>query len=219
MRITIVGATGGVGKLLVEQAVAAGHDVTAVVRRPDRVPADIRRVEVDFSADESSVATVLKETVVGADAVLSALGSTASSDPNLSSRATRIIISAMQATDTRRLVLISSARVATSSGSSTAERFNSGLLRRIMDPLAQRALGAQCRDLAQLEDAVQSSGLVWTIMQPARLINRAVTGQYRTSIAGPVPRSRPVSRANLAHFMLHSINQSDTIGKLIRIAD
>jgi len=34
MRVVVFGATGGVGRLVVEQAIAAGHVVTAVVRDP-----------------------------------------------------------------------------------------------------------------------------------------------------------------------------------------
>jgi uncharacterized protein YbjT (DUF2867 family) len=38
MRLTIFAATGGIGRQLVDQAVAAGHDVTAVARNPQNLP-------------------------------------------------------------------------------------------------------------------------------------------------------------------------------------
>ncbi|MBO0772059.1 MAG: NAD(P)H-binding protein, partial [Actinobacteria bacterium] len=37
MKLAIIAATGGVGRELLQQAVAAGHDVTAVVRNPGRL--------------------------------------------------------------------------------------------------------------------------------------------------------------------------------------
>ncbi|RUP69186.1 NmrA-like family protein [Streptomyces sp. NP10] len=43
MRITVFGATGGVGQEIVGQALAAGHEVTAVVRDPDRLPEPLDR--------------------------------------------------------------------------------------------------------------------------------------------------------------------------------
>ncbi len=43
MRITVFGATGGVGQEIVGQALAAGHEVTAVVRDPDRLPERLDR--------------------------------------------------------------------------------------------------------------------------------------------------------------------------------
>ena len=49
MKLTIVAATGGIGRLILEQAVAAGHDVTAVVRNPAKVTAGVRVVQADLS--------------------------------------------------------------------------------------------------------------------------------------------------------------------------
>ncbi len=53
MKIAILGASGGVGQELVSQALARGHDVTALARDPSRLPfADhprLRRVRVDVT--------------------------------------------------------------------------------------------------------------------------------------------------------------------------
>ncbi len=218
MRITILGATGGVGRQLLEQAMAAGHDVTAVVRRPEQLPATVRSVYVDFSApDQTAMSTVLKETVVGADAVLSALGPGSSGAGQLMSQATGLVIAAMQATDTRRLLVISPAHSPRNAAS--AERLDHRLLRRVVNPVAQRTLGPRLRDFSQMAKIVRESGLVWTIVQPDRLVNRPLSGSYRTSMSGSVLRRRAISRANLAHFMLQSMNQSETIGQSVRITD
>lgn len=40
MRLAVFGATGGTGRQLVEQALAQGHEVTAVVRDPARLPVE-----------------------------------------------------------------------------------------------------------------------------------------------------------------------------------
>ncbi|GAA3455015.1 NAD(P)H-binding protein [Dactylosporangium matsuzakiense] len=49
MNLTIVAAIGGIGRHLIAQAVTAGHDVTAVARRPRELPADVRAVAVDLT--------------------------------------------------------------------------------------------------------------------------------------------------------------------------
>lgn len=54
MKLTIVAATGGIGRLMLEQAVAAGHDVTAVVRNPAKVTAGVRVVQADLSRPNPS---------------------------------------------------------------------------------------------------------------------------------------------------------------------
>src|SRR5258708_27812658 len=73
MRLTVFAATGGIGRHLVDQAVAAGHDVTAVARSPRNLPADgrFRVVAADLANPDPAV---LASAVEGADAVLSALG-------------------------------------------------------------------------------------------------------------------------------------------------
>jgi uncharacterized protein YbjT (DUF2867 family) len=71
MKLTIFAATGGIGRQLLEQAVAASQDVTAVVRTPKKLARQVRTVTVDLAAADPAV---LESAVAGADAVLSCLG-------------------------------------------------------------------------------------------------------------------------------------------------
>jgi putative NADH-flavin reductase len=111
MRLTILAATGGIGSQLLAQAVAAGHDVTAVVRNPSRVPDSPARVVVDdlAAADQAT----MHEAVRGADAVLSGLGARSAAEAGVASRGTRSVVQAMQATGVRRIVVVSAASVGT----------------------------------------------------------------------------------------------------------
>lgn len=70
MKLTNVAATGGIGRHLVEQAVAGGHDVTAVARRPRGLPGGVRTVAVDLTRPDMRTLAPVRD----ADAVLSALG-------------------------------------------------------------------------------------------------------------------------------------------------
>ena len=71
MKLTIFAATGGIGRQALEQAVAAGHDVTAVVRNPKKLSREVRVVTADLAAPDPAA---LQSAVEGADAVLSGLG-------------------------------------------------------------------------------------------------------------------------------------------------
>ena len=104
MRLTIVGATGGIGRHLLEQAIAAGHDVTVVVRNPSRLATGgVRVVTADLAGADP---TALEGAVDRADAVLSGLGPRSLSDAGVASVGTGSIIRAMQATSTRRIVVV-----------------------------------------------------------------------------------------------------------------
>src|SRR5918996_3735488 len=69
MKLTIFAATGGIGRQTLEQAVAAGHDVTAVVRNPSKLSGEaVPIVTADLAAADPAA---LESAVAGADAVLS----------------------------------------------------------------------------------------------------------------------------------------------------
>ncbi|MBK7181295.1 MAG: NAD(P)H-binding protein [Chloroflexi bacterium] len=74
MKITIFGSTGGTGKELVNQALAAGHEVTVYVRNPAKLTGLQDRVMVVQGNLEDRDA--IGEAVAGAEAVISALGPT-----------------------------------------------------------------------------------------------------------------------------------------------
>src|SRR5690348_6456343 len=108
MKLTIIAATGGVGRQLLAQALDAGHDVTAVARTPARLPQDLRAAVRIVTANLASPDPhVLESAVAGADAVLSALGPHNNADAGIAAPGTAAIISAMRAARVQRIVAIS----------------------------------------------------------------------------------------------------------------
>ena len=111
MKLTIFAATGGIGRQALEQALAAGHDVTAVVRNPNKLSGEaVRIVTADLAAADPAA---LESAVAGADAVLSGLGPRSTSETGIASQGTRAIVQAMQATGARRIVVVSAAPIST----------------------------------------------------------------------------------------------------------
>jgi uncharacterized protein YbjT (DUF2867 family) len=78
-RVLVFGASGGVGRQVVEQALGCGHEVTAVARTPGRLVSDPKLTVV---AGELGNREAIDAAVRGADAVITALG------PSLERRAT-----------------------------------------------------------------------------------------------------------------------------------
>ena len=111
MKLTILGATGASGTALTGQALAAGHEVTAVVRDPARlaVPAHprLRTVTADIM-DPASITAAID----GADAVLSAVGPRGTGPTTVIADSVRSIIQAMHKTGTRRFLQVSGSVVA-----------------------------------------------------------------------------------------------------------
>jgi putative NADH-flavin reductase len=222
MKLTIFAATGGIGRQLVDQAVTAGHDVTAVVRNPSRlVGVPVAVVAADLASADPAV---LQAAVEGADAVLSGLGPRSASDAGIAAPGTRAIVEAMAAAGSRRIVVVSAAPVGTvpSPGRPHPPRSDPGdgfLMRYLLGPGIKRVLRRHYADLAVMEDVLRDSGLDWTVVRPPRLTDKPLTGTYRTAYGRNVRGGVTISRADVAHLMLTVLDQPGTVGQTVGIAN
>jgi putative NADH-flavin reductase len=221
MKLTIFAATGGIGGLAMEQAIAAGHDVTAVVRNPKKLSAVVRTVTADLARPDPAV---LESAVEGADAVLSGLGPRSGSETGVASQGTRAIAQAMKATDVRRIVVVSAAPTSTvpSPGRPQPPKHDPGdgfFMRNLLAPATKAAFRKMYVDLAVMEDVLRDSGLDWTVIRPPGLTNKPLTGTYRTAFGRNLRRGIAISRADVAHLMLRVLEQPETIEQVIGIAN
>jgi putative NADH-flavin reductase len=226
VKLTIIAATGGVGRQLMAQALDAGHDVTAVARNPAKLRAEplasgaARIVTADLAAPSPQV---LESAVAGADAVLSALGPHNNADAGIAAPGTSAIVAAMRATGVRRIVAISAAPVGTvpSPGRPQPPRHDPGdgfVMRHILVRIAKTLFGKVYDDLARMEDVLRESGLDWTVLRPPQLTGKPLTGHYRTVYGHNLRGGTSIPRADLAHYMLAVLGEPETIGQVIGIA-
>jgi putative NADH-flavin reductase len=211
MKLTIFGATGATGTRLTGQALAAGHDVTAVVRDPARlaIPAHPRLRTV--TADVMDPASIIPA-IAGADAVISAVGPRGTGPTTVIQDSVRSIIQAMQKTGTRRLLEVS--------GSIVADEGESPYLRYLLKPVARRTfLRHVCADMRRGEDQIRETSLDWTIVRPPALSGKPATGTYRTAIDRNLPHGFTVSRADLAACMLTLLGDPATVHRHVAIAN
>ena len=221
MKLVIIAATGGVGRQLLQQALDAGHDVTAVVRSPQKLAGQpVRTVAADLAHPDPAT---LVSAIAGADAVLSGLGARTSAEAGVATRGTQSVVDAMRATGVRRLVVVSAAPMGTvpSPDRPNPPKHDPGdgfFMRHLGAPFARVAFRTHYADLARMEDVVFASGLDWTVSRPPKLTNGAVTGRYRTAVGRNIRGGFSVSRADVAHQMLHLLDQPETIHQVIGIA-
>jgi putative NADH-flavin reductase len=220
MKLTIVAATGGIGRQLLQQALAAGHDVTAVVRNPAKLAVEVAAVTADLASPDPAA---LEPALAGADAVLSGLGPVARSNPPVAGPGTQAMITAMAAAGVRRIVVVSAAPVGTVPvpGHPTPKHDPGDgiVMRTVLSPMIKTFLRATYADLAVMEDALRHSGLDWTVVRPPRLTDGPLTASYRTEYGQNIRGGFRISRADVAHLMLQSLDRPDTVGQVIGIAN
>jgi putative NADH-flavin reductase len=193
LRLFMLGATGGVGRALVDQARERGHQVTAFVRSPQRLGAPRAGVTVR-EGDPRNVAA-LSAALPGHDAVVSALGPPGPGRTTILRDCARSTVAAMQVAGVRRLLVVSAAMLFEDGGILFA------VMRRVL-------LRNVAEDSAEMERVVMASGLDWTIARPPRLTNGPLTQHYRVE-DGRMPHGRiSVSRADVAHFLLGEVEDA-----------
>jgi uncharacterized protein YbjT (DUF2867 family) len=211
MKLTVFGATGGIGGHVVRQALDAGHKVTAVVRDPAGFGVTHPALEV-VTVPALTDPGVLRAVVDGSDAAISGVGPRGRKDGPVASSTTRAMLSALEASGVRRFLAVSAVPVG------PVPAGESFLNRRLLLPFISRLLRDVYADLAAMEDEIRRSDTDWTVVRPPKLTDKPLTGKYRVVVGGNVPRGYAISRADTAHAMLSLVDDPATFGKPVGVA-
>jgi putative NADH-flavin reductase len=211
MKLTVFGATGGIGGHVVSQALTAGHTVTAVVRDPARLAVSHAGLQV-ATVPGLTDPELLRGVLAGSDAAISGVGPRSRRDGPVASTTTVGMLAAMEASGVRRFVAVSAVPVG------PVPDGESQLNRRILLPLIGALLRDLYGDLAAMEAEIRRSDTDWTVVRPPKLTDKPLTGRYRTVIGENVPRGYRISRADVAHAMLAVLDDPKTIGQPVGVA-
>jgi uncharacterized protein YbjT (DUF2867 family) len=198
MKILVLGATGGTGRLIVTQALARGYEVRALVRSPEKAAGlEGAEIRVGDARDEAA----LRQALQGVDGVVSVLGTPASPFRQVTdlSTATRSLVNAMRAEGVKRLVCITGMGAGDSAG-------HGGLLfDRLIFPLLLRKV---YDDKDRQEAIVRASGLDWVLVRPSVLNDKASGPAIRALVDLSDFHGGSIARTDVARFVLDQV-QSD----------
>ncbi|UDL95626.1 NAD(P)H-binding protein [Lichenihabitans sp. PAMC28606] len=209
MDIVIFGASGRTGLHLIVQALAMGHRVTAIVRRPDRFGLSFDRLRV--MPGDALHENTFDEALVGQDAVISALG-VAGITNSLTPMTFHVdtahnILSGMRRHGINRFVGITSVGV--------AHEPTTPLWYRVT---LQRLLRHKYGDMLRMEAVLAASTLDWTVIRPVRLTNGPLTQHYRTDPTGTITDSKSISRADVADLALRQVSAAAPMSRTIAVS-
>jgi putative NADH-flavin reductase len=195
MNLTAFGATGGVGREVVTQALDAGHNVRAYVRNPAKL--DLAHPNLTVITGELTDREAVQRAVGGADAVISALG------PSLDRKSTgmplvdgtRTIVEAMQAEGVERYIGMATPSL-------RDPRDTRSLLGFIVPFMGRTFLSRAYRELLAMSRLVTDSPLDWTIARFTRPTDGARAGTVRAGYLGRDRIRASITRADIATFLL-----------------
>ena len=200
----VLGATGGTGRALVEQALGRGHRVTALVRSPEKLGPP--REGLTVIRGDPRNADELRRALPDHEAVLSALGPPGIGPSTLVADSARSTVAALQATGMRRLLVVGVAVLFENDG--------------LLNAFARRTfLRNVAKDHAEMERILGASGLDWTIVRPPRLTNGPLTRAYGVADGRMPPGAGlTISRADVADFLLDEVEHPAHVRRIVGLA-
>lgn len=185
--------------MLVEQAVAAGYDVTAFARTPSKIKVaqpsaggNLRVVQGDIQD-----AAAVERAVAGADAVISVLGPSSNAPELRVSQGMQNILQAMRKHGVRRLILSTGAGVRMAGDQ---PKFMDHVIVTLLKLVSKNVL----QDMVNTVKLVQNSDRDWTIVRVPMLTDDPAQGNLRTGAVGKDIGTR-LGRADLAAFLLQQV--------------
>jgi putative NADH-flavin reductase len=216
MNISIFGASGATGTILTQRCLAAGYQVTALLRAPEKFfLSDRIRVIQGSPFDLADVS----QTISGTDVVLSALGANSLKKEDVLERAVPQIIVAMQQTavqpkPVRRIIVLGSAGALPSSLDKQPAWRRWIVQNLVYNTFLKWPVASQ---ISQRQNLSQSN-LDWTMVMPPMLTNAPAHGAYRID-GDALPRNGSrISRADVADFMMQQIDSPRWIRKGVYIS-
>lgn len=200
MKLSVIGASRGIGRKVVEDALQRGHAVTAMSRSATQAFTDPPEALTVLDGDATDPADVACA-IDGAEAVLLTLGVPRDlrvlKPTTLFSDATRVLIAAMEAAGIKRLLTVTGFGTGDSAEKlSTPERLTQTAL-----------LGRAYADKDLQEQLLRDSALDWTIARPGILSDNRKSNAYKVLVEKETWRNGMINRADVADFLVSAAEQ------------
>lgn len=207
MKLLIFGATGSIGRHLVQQALEQGYTVTAFTRSPDKLSGITHKKLKVIKGDILNTTDVM-QAVPGHDGVLCTIGD--GNKGTVRAEGTKNIIAAMHKAGVKRLVCETTLGLGDSKG-------NLNLLWKIIfGTLLRKAF----KDHELQEKHLFSSNLDFTAVRPSAFTNGERTGRYKVGFHGKTKGlALKIARADVADFMLKQVSSDNYNRKAVSISN
>jgi putative NADH-flavin reductase len=204
--VLIIGASKGIGLESVKSALKADHTVRSLSRSAVRIPG--RHTNLETLTGDALDPNTVTQALTGVDVVIQTLGVSAGPDMvlkpvRLFSSATKILVSAMEQAEVKRLICLT--------GFGAGDSRNRGNF--LYNVAFNVFLGRAYDDKDVQETIIRKSKLDWVIARPGVLTNGPKTGTYDVLVDPNTWRCGFISRADVADFLVKSIDDGTYLGK------
>ncbi len=196
MKVVLYGASGMIGSRILQELVNRGHQVTAVVRNPEKVT--IKGVTV-FKGDVTDAASVAAA-AQGAGAAISAYAPP-QAEVEVLQTATRSLLAGLERAGVRRLIVVGGA-------GSLEVAPGVQLVDTPQFPLAWKGIAMAHRDVLPL---LKASSMDWSYQSPAAFIQPGErTGKFRLGGTQLVTDAKGESRISAEDFAVALVDELES---------
>ena len=209
MKILVVGAAGKTGRLVVDRALAAGHQVVALVHSPEDEEKHPLPSGAEVIHGDVQNPTRLEHAMQGCTAVIDTLGGkTPWKATELEANAAKVVLEVMARVGAKRLIVISVV------GAGTSKDQAPWAYEHILMPTYLR--GA-VKDKDAMEAEVSHSNVEWVLVRPPVLNDHEPTGSVRVVPTGEI--AHKITRADLAQFLVDQLTSNQYLGQAVTVAN
>ncbi|NDZ81007.1 SDR family NAD(P)-dependent oxidoreductase [Streptomyces sp. SID10853] len=201
MRVTVFGATGGIGRLVVQELLDAGHHVTALTRNPGKL--NLTHDNLTLITGQLSDRTAVQQAVAGANAVISALGPSLKRSTKGTQLAdgTRTIVEVMDEQKVSRFIGLATPSLAD-------PRDKPHWKHKMLPVMAKLAFPHALTELTGMTNAVTGSDLDYTIARITNPTDKPSTGHVRSGFLGHEKVGSAMSRSDIAAFLVSQLTDT-----------
>ena len=205
MRILILGMTGRVGSEIAKLALEDKHEVTALVRTPEKITSNDENLSV--VKGDVTIKEDVERAMKDADAVISALNTDGG---ETLTESMPLIIQAMKAEGIKRIVTIGTAGILNSRVEDDALRYQSSE--------SKRKLTRAAEEHHKTYELLETSELNWTVVCPTYLPDGEAAGEYREERNYLPEDGKKITVGDTAEFAYKQLESDEYVQSRVGIA-
>ena len=216
MRILLLGATKGLGKEILKEAIGLGFEINCLVRNTKKFPVEQNNIRV-FEGDATS-SIDLENAVQDSKIIISTLNvmrknlfpwSNITNDKNTISKSSKNIIKISKRKKIKHLISVSAWGVNESLD-------HIPIWFKLL--IKNSNLKYPYIDHGKSEKLLVNSNLNWTILRPSALVNFLNNHQVKESISLKNKPSLIISRKSLAKFIINIVDKKNYYNKIVTVS-
>lgn len=206
MKIAVFGATGGIGKFVVEHALKEGYEVVAYVRTPNKL--NISDDNLKVMQGELNEYEKIKLAIEGCDCVINTVGVPMKFSYKEMDGLTGCdnIIKAMKELNVKRLIAWATPTVKSAEDSKSVVTVLPGIMAGIVFPKAKK-------EILAIGQSITKSNLDWTIVRFLAPKDTAFTSNVKVTF-GEEKINFNISREDIAYFMVKQVTDKTYVGRM-----